>query len=135
MRDGGMIGATGIVKITDVTWRVSKRIKQTNHAKIVDKNYIFNVKNNPLTQMDRSTIYVGIMRKYSIFWAKFYEKLSKTYIMTKSRRKFFLRQNLDVCGSYFQFLWFLRLTFEDIACQNYLFKKKWCFFGEEYKSV
>ena len=62
-----MIGATGIVKITDVTWRVSKRIKQTKHAKIVDKNYISNVKNNPLTQMDRSTIYVGIMRKYSTF--------------------------------------------------------------------
>ena len=62
-----MIGATGIVKITDVTWRVSKRIIQTKHAKIVDKNYIFNVKNNPLTQMDRSTIYVGIMRTYSTF--------------------------------------------------------------------
>ena len=63
MKDGGLIGATGIVKITDVTWSVSKRIKKK--AEILDKNLLFNGKDNPLTQMNRSIIYVGIMRKYS----------------------------------------------------------------------
>ena len=40
MVDGGLIGATGIVKITDVTWRVSNRIKYTAQTKYFDKNYL-----------------------------------------------------------------------------------------------
>ena len=46
MRDGGLIGATGSVRITDLTWGVSKRMTHTANTKCFEKTKFKNAKKN-----------------------------------------------------------------------------------------